>query len=164
MVMRSSAGGGVGDPLTREVELVQKDLLDEYITADWARDVYGVVFNNGAVDLTETEKQRRKLEGRRIHTTIIASDTDEFDHRGCRITDLGKTDADAIGVKDGDTMEFVATVGSPLRAWINVVDSADDEGVPMGPIGRKILNLSEGDRVWIRRLNLYIPKSFVKAS
>ena len=58
----------------------------------------------------------------------------------------------------------MATVGSPLRAWINVVDSADDEGVPMGPIGRKILNLSEGDRVWIRRLNLYIPKSFVKAS
>ena len=164
VVMRSSAGGGVGDPLTREVELVQKDLLDEYITADWARDVYGVVFKNGEVDLTETEKQRQALESHRIYTTIIAGDTDTFDHRGCRITDLSKTDADAIEVKDGDTLEFVAAVGSPLRAWVNVVDSADGEGVPMGPIGRKILNISEGDRVWIRRLNLYIPKSFVKAS
>ncbi len=164
VVMSSSAGGGVGDPLTREVELVRMDMLDEYITQDWARDVYGVVFKNGEVDLSETAKLRREIKSRRHYVKISVSGTDVFDHRGCRTTNLIKKDADAIGVKDGDVMEFVAEVGSPLRAWAKVVDGPDDEGVLMGPIGRSILNVTDGDRVWVRRLNTYVPKSSVKIS
>ena len=164
VVMSSSAGGGVGDPLTREVGLVQKDLLDEYITRDWARDVYGVVFNDGEVNLAETEKLRGELKSQRHYTRIISSNTDEFDHRGCRIANLSKKDADAIGVKEWDMMEFVAMVGSPLRAWVKVVNGSNEEGTLMGPMGRRILNVADGDRVWIRRLNMYVPKSFIKTS
>ena len=42
-------GGGYGDPLERDPTLVREDLLEGYISAGAASDVYGVVFT-GAVD------------------------------------------------------------------------------------------------------------------
>ena len=42
VLMQASAGGGVGDPLEREVELVRGEVFEGLITTERARDVYGV--------------------------------------------------------------------------------------------------------------------------
>ena len=155
VVMRATAGGGVGDPLTRETELVKRDLLQGYITPQRARDVYGVVFENGEVDPAKTQELRRELGQRRRYYEVVESGRDDFDPRGCRLCPLSRRVADQIGVKDRDMMEYVAQVGPPLRAWVKVADDALGEGVSIGPIGRKILNVSGGDRVWVRALTTY---------
>jgi N-methylhydantoinase B/oxoprolinase/acetone carboxylase alpha subunit len=55
-----ASGGGYGDPLKREPEAVLRDLRDEFITVEIARDDYGVVIDPATltVDLDATEKLR----------------------------------------------------------------------------------------------------------
>ncbi|MHA3791903.1 hydantoinase B/oxoprolinase family protein [Sphingomonas sp. YL-JM2C] len=54
---------GLGDPLTREPELVLADVLDEKISAEFAANIYGVVLDEDrrTVDIERTEAARRKL-------------------------------------------------------------------------------------------------------
>jgi N-methylhydantoinase B len=49
-----AGAGGHGDPLAREVNQVLEDVLDERISAGHARQNYGVVIRNGAVDRDAT--------------------------------------------------------------------------------------------------------------
>ena len=57
---RTAGGGGYGDPKTREPELVLDDVLDEFITIDDARDIYGVVIDpaSNSIDAAGTAKLR----------------------------------------------------------------------------------------------------------
>ncbi|WP_395662268.1 hydantoinase B/oxoprolinase family protein [Aestuariivirga sp.] len=63
----SPSGGGYGDPLDRDAEKVLDDVLDDFISAEHARDVYGVVLraaDNGyawALDREATEKKRASM-------------------------------------------------------------------------------------------------------
>jgi N-methylhydantoinase B len=59
------AGGGYGDPLLRPAESVRDDVLQVRVSADAAREVYGVVVANGEVDTSATEETREKLRRRR---------------------------------------------------------------------------------------------------
>jgi N-methylhydantoinase B len=63
LVSYSGGGGGVGDPLDREVEKVRLDAFNEYISIQVARDVYGVVINPKTFEVDEeaTTALRRKL-------------------------------------------------------------------------------------------------------
>jgi N-methylhydantoinase B len=58
-------GGGVGNPLDRDPELVRADVLDELVSAEAAREVYGVVLSGEGtslrVDVPATEAQRARL-------------------------------------------------------------------------------------------------------
>jgi len=59
------AGGGYGDPLLRSPESVREDVRQVRVTADAAKDVYGVVLRGGEVDVAATEERRAKLRRRR---------------------------------------------------------------------------------------------------
>ena len=63
LVSDSGGGGGVGDPLDREVEKVRWDALNEYISIQAANDVYGVVIapKTFEVDNEATKALRAKL-------------------------------------------------------------------------------------------------------
>jgi N-methylhydantoinase B len=63
LISYSGGGGGVGDPLEREIEKVRWDALNEYISIEAARDIYGVVLNPETfeVDCEATEELRKKL-------------------------------------------------------------------------------------------------------
>jgi N-methylhydantoinase B len=60
---KSGGGGGVGDPLDREVEKIRWDLMNEYISHRVAKNVYGVVLDpeTFVVDDEATKKLREKL-------------------------------------------------------------------------------------------------------
>jgi N-methylhydantoinase B len=51
----SAGGGGVGDPLLRDVALVLDDVVDEYVSVERARKDYGVVVHVVDADLAEYE-------------------------------------------------------------------------------------------------------------
>jgi N-methylhydantoinase B len=63
-VVVTGTGGGVGDPLDREPRRVLDDVLDGYVSAEAAREVYGVVVAGHEVDERATtalraERRRR---------------------------------------------------------------------------------------------------------
>ncbi len=57
------SGGGYGDPLERDPELVEKDVIEGYVSLEQAREDYGVGINPKAmkVDKTATEKLRKSV-------------------------------------------------------------------------------------------------------
>jgi N-methylhydantoinase B len=60
--IETAIGGGFGDPLERDTALVAVDVLDGYLPAEAAEDVYGVVLTaDGSVDEAATEAARKRL-------------------------------------------------------------------------------------------------------
>jgi len=53
LITYSGGGGGVGSPLDRETEKVAFDVLNEYITAETAKSIYGVVIDIGTFKVDE---------------------------------------------------------------------------------------------------------------
>ncbi len=68
LYIHGCGGGGYGDPLDREPELVLKDVLQGLVTNEPARDIYGVVIDleNERVDVEATNKQRLALRKDRL--------------------------------------------------------------------------------------------------
>src|SRR5690242_4882044 len=56
--IRTTGGGGWGDPLNRDPALVAADVRDGKVSARGARDDYGVVLVSGAVDVAATAEVR----------------------------------------------------------------------------------------------------------
>lgn len=61
-------GGGIGDPLTRDPQMVANDVRDRYVSRDAAQAVYGLVFANGelAVDVDATAARRDEIRQARL--------------------------------------------------------------------------------------------------
>lgn len=61
-------GGGYGDPLDRDPELVLEDVLDEVISPDTAVKIYGVIFTSrgDTVDRAQTEARRGAMRQERL--------------------------------------------------------------------------------------------------
>ena len=61
VTMDAAGGGGYGDPLERDPELVESDVREGYVSVEAARDEYGVVIDPETlkVDLAATRELRR---------------------------------------------------------------------------------------------------------
>lgn len=69
----SCGGGGYGDPLERKVEKVALDVAEGWVSRERALNVYGVVLtDDGGVDTSASEEQRRSLRERSRETTAAA--------------------------------------------------------------------------------------------
>jgi N-methylhydantoinase B len=65
VVMDAAGGGGYGDPLEREPEMVEHDVIEGYVSVMGAREDYGVVIDPQSmkIDLEATRKLRESLQG-----------------------------------------------------------------------------------------------------
>ena len=61
--MDAAGGGGYGDSLDRDLELVESDVAEGCVSLESARDDYGVVINSQTmkVDRDATEKLKNSL-------------------------------------------------------------------------------------------------------
>ncbi len=77
-VIHWAAGAGYGDPILREIALVQKDLVAGSISHGTAEKIYGVVwdYERDLVNVDATERRRQKLRQSRI-STFNANSTQE---------------------------------------------------------------------------------------
>jgi len=64
IVSITAGGGGYGDPRTRPAEVVANDVVERWISAERAHEVYGVVVSDdGVVDAHRTAHERSELVG-----------------------------------------------------------------------------------------------------
>jgi len=70
LYMRVASGGGYGDPLERDPELVRCDVMNVIVSAESARELYGVVLNGQEFELDleathqlRAEMRRKEIEG-----------------------------------------------------------------------------------------------------
>ena len=63
--MMSGGGGGFGDPLTRELEAVEHDLTQGYISSEAAEKLFGVIIDSEtfAIDAEASEARRAEMRG-----------------------------------------------------------------------------------------------------
>lgn len=65
ILFMSNGGGGCGDPLDRPPEAVLEDVIDDYISLEKARDVYGVVIRPIDPEILQFEIDRKATEALR---------------------------------------------------------------------------------------------------
>ena len=63
IIMDAAGGGGYGDPLERDPEMVQDDVIQGYVSLEKAKEDYGVVIDPATMkaDLAATEELRRSM-------------------------------------------------------------------------------------------------------
>ena len=67
LYLRVASGGGYGDPLERDAELVRGDVANAIVSRDAARDVYGVVLGSDlAIDWEGTRELRQQMRRKEI--------------------------------------------------------------------------------------------------
>ncbi len=127
-----SAAGGFGDPLDREPESVRADVEQYSVTAEAAKQIYGVVLAEGAIDMAATEALRnerraqRKGNGRveRSDEPVVVELTENLHLRGgnyCCAKCAAKLAQRDSNYKDGCVCEDHAVsssnplIGDPVR-------------------------------------------------
>jgi hypothetical protein len=153
--MRSSGGGGYGDPLERDADLVRRDVAFGVVSAERAAEGYCVVLDAaGAVDTAATDAARAMSRGRRHGLRVVADDTIEA-YAGAkgkrRIVPLSAEDAAALGARDGDLIELLGANPAPLRGWARIVEGPAGE-LRLDAFARRVLRCEDGDTIRVRRL------------
>jgi N-methylhydantoinase B len=65
-IVRTGGGGGWGDPLDRDLELIRSDVREELVSRLAAREHYGVIFQGDmAVDEAATKALREWMRSKR---------------------------------------------------------------------------------------------------
>lgn len=72
-----AGGGGIGDPLLRRDEFVAADVRDGYVSAECAKDVYGVIMDGHHADHAATAAQRKELRGKRLKAHGITEEPED---------------------------------------------------------------------------------------
>jgi N-methylhydantoinase B len=89
VIARNSGGGGWGDPLERDPELVLADVCAGATSIEWAVNGYGVVTDNDGIDAEATQRHREAMRrARTLHTPPLL-DPATCDHSTSATTQMG---------------------------------------------------------------------------
>ena len=156
VIMESAGGGGYGDPLARDPEAVRADVQAGFVSAERAREGYGVVLDEaGAMDEAATAAAREAARHARFRIAVRADESDPYTGvRGRRRTvRLAPASAERLGVADDDLVELLGAHPAPLRAWVRMEDGdADPRTLGLDEFGRRVLGVGEGDEIVLRRV------------
>ena len=143
----TAGGGGHGDPLSRDPELVREDVVGDYLTPGQAERRYGVVLGPDLeVDTQATRATREALAAARPRPRIEAANEEMFDGTRRRVIVPARI-AEQAGIADGALVEISTGRGAPLRAWARIAE--EGSAVLAGASSLAIVRASPGDRIEI---------------
>ena len=168
VIMRSSGGGGYGDPLARDERVRAEDVARAVVSVEAARDWYGIVIaGDGRPDTEATAALRSCLSAARLRLRIVADDgLDPYTGlKGRhRTLELAPADADRLGVAEDMLVEMFGTHPAPLRAWVRIGGTAGG-AVRMDAFGRKVLGAGNDELIYIRRVETpTVPKGLARST
>lgn len=155
--LREGGGSGLGDPLRRDPEAVLADVRDGYITKGQARDVYGVVIEEGAVDAEATADARAEIRSIRQDWSVEQSLDEDIEdpaherplHQSVDVVTTGADDY----LQCGECVSVFAPFdGADDRGWLAYTATAQTaitermEELHVPPIQRR----EEDDEVFLR--------------
>ena len=130
---------------------VRDDVEQGYVSRQAAREHYGVVVFDGAVDEGATQQSREQHRAGRIHLKVIAVARDTLADNA-RLWDLAPEVAARLEVEDGDVVECVAPGTAPLRGRVRIRPGQIADHLPTGPFALRVFRICSGDQVWVRKL------------
>jgi N-methylhydantoinase B len=153
VLYQTSGGGGCGDPLERDRQAVLQDVAEGYVSREKAAQVYGVAFEGDSADLAATEDLREQIIAQRVVATVKPWKGEEYSHEA-RLCLLSPEVAGQLNVEEGDLVEVMNPRGAPLRGWVRIVpeDVSSNPACYLGPVGKSILRVQEGEAVALRTL------------
>jgi N-methylhydantoinase B len=162
VIMRSSGGGGYGDPLKRDPQRVAEDVARQVVSIAAARDWYGVVLgSDGEPDGKATNALRAELGAARVYVSVVLDPKlDPYDGlKGRhRTLELAPADADRLNVRADSLLEMFGRNPAPLRAWVRLGNIAAG-AVRMDAFGCNVLGVVTDDQILIRRVDTpIVPK------
>lgn len=148
----SAGGGGYGDPLDRDPDLVANDVRLGYFTPRQADIRYGVVLDDdGTVDSSGTDSRRQELRDSRIHVAVQAANEEMFsDAKREFVVPSGV--AEQLGIGEGDLVELVAGTGPLVRGWARIGEADAESPVMIGASAFNLLKADPGGSAEIRRV------------
>ena len=151
VVMRSSGGGGYGDPLERDPALVLDDLAEGRLSDEEARRVYGVVIDGPAVDAGATASLRDAI--KKDRPRLCVDPVPDPAPGGRAWCDLADSAIDRLGLKELGAHEILDTRGPGLRVWLRGGESLDGATLRVPERICQSLGLRKGDSVALRSLS-----------
>ena len=151
LVMESAGGGGWGDPLTRDPDLVAADVAAGYLTTDQALDRYGVVCDDtGLLDEAATGGARDQARAARHWYQVTTSTGPAYTGQRGRRRLVYTNPADGL---PADTLiELHGAHPAPLRAWVRHDPGVARHQAALDDDGLRILGAQPGDRCLLRVL------------
>ena len=143
----TAGGGGYGDPIKRNPQLVRADVAEEYLTVAEAAQRYGVVLDGDIVNVAATEAKRAELSQIKISVGVELSNEEMTDGPRRQLI-VPKSLATTLKIEDGDLIEVVTGRGSPLRAWARL--GAGGDNLVVSASSMDILGVMPGDQVGVR--------------
>lgn len=143
----TAGGGGYGDPLKRDPELVRTDVAEGYLSVGEAAHRYGVMIDGDKVDTAATEAKRAALSKSKISVAVELSNEEMTDGPRRQFL-VPKSLATSLNLGDGDPIEIFTGRGSPLRAWARLGDGG--ENIVISATSLDILGVAPGDHVGVR--------------
>lgn len=153
VVMNTGGGGGYGDPLERDPELVRQDMLEGLVSVESARDSYGVLLQekNLHVDERATESQRAILRTRRRLFFPRKKGEPVFDG-GIRFLSVSPKE-DSLELPEGCLAEVVGPhLAAPVRFRLHRDPGVHPGEVMMDVEVWEILDCEDGDQVELRSI------------
>ncbi|HZM34787.1 MAG TPA: hydantoinase B/oxoprolinase family protein [Burkholderiales bacterium] len=146
VVMQSAGGGGYGDPLARDPQLVEQDVAAGYVSAAQARAQYGVI----AGDSAATARLRTDLRSSGMSLEVAEDESDPYEgirgrHRMLRLHP-------SSGLEANHLVELLGRHPAPLRAWVKLDPSVGPGAAPLDAFGCRVLGVAPGARVRLRVL------------
>ena len=151
--METSGGGGYGDPLERDLCLIEKDLCEGFVTEEKTKVRYGVALIDGRIDEARTFQLRETLRKQQnyLKTLLWNGEECEGPRRLCLV---GNQTLKDLGLKGRDLVELVNPRGAPLRAWIKGLEGAERGAVYLGKGGMEILGVEERSKIKLRKVEI----------
>lgn len=148
----TAGGGGYGDPFTRELELVARDVLEGLVSAEAAAREYGVAISpGGSVDIAASEALRATpaadgpaADGR----PILRMPIDAIRHRGVAAVELSEELAASLTI----TANQVLYCFSPRCAVYAPALVSPEPSLVVGASVADALHLTEGEEIAFRPL------------
>jgi len=146
----TAGGGGFGDPLERDPELVAAEVRTGYVSVGAASSSYGVMLSEqGTVDLAATRDLRSTIRSNRIRLRVEVMERDEFGG-GLHVARVN----DALAARVGPHAEIIAeTHAAPVRVQVTSANNLPETTAVIGPEIAAVMRLRPGDNVELRRLD-----------
>ncbi|OGB94106.1 MAG: hypothetical protein A3G35_05445 [candidate division NC10 bacterium RIFCSPLOWO2_12_FULL_66_18] len=152
VVILTAGGGGYGDPLERDPDLILADVAEGYISETQARERYGIVIEAGAVAArpttalrAEMRRQRRSLRARPWSPLPPSADP-------VQLLGFHPRTAEVLGLGLGDLAEVGTHEGAPIRGRVYLDPSIPEGNLGLEEFSLRILEVEAGTLLWVRVL------------